>query len=221
MKLLKTAIALKFKSLSLVTLTLIFSSILLMIRIKLNKSYFYLFLIWNIFLALIPYIITIYLITKPKLSKTILLFWFFIWLLFLPNAPYIVTDLIHIRVGNNFMIWLDILVILSFALTGLFLFFLSILDMQKLINSKLNKLPVKSLTLIVIFLCSFGVYLGRFLRYNSWEIISQPKHLFLDIMYIIIKPYQNYEAWLFIFGFGSFLIIGYWLVKYMYLTNTK
>lgn len=213
MEALKILIQTRFKTLVLVTVALIFSIILLMVRMKLNKSYFFLFLIWNVFLAIIPYTITMYLNTKPNISKIKLAFWSLVWLAFLPNAPYIVTDLIHIRIGNHSLLWLDVLVVLSFALSGLLLFFISIMDMQKLLKSKFEKLPVEAVSIVIIFLCGFGVYLGRFLRYNSWEIISQPHLLFKDIITIIFSPFQHFEAWLFTLGFGAFLVVGYFMFK--------
>jgi uncharacterized membrane protein len=160
-----------------------------------------------------------YLNSLPNLNKLKLGFWFLIWLVFLPNAPYIVTDLIHIRVGNNSLLWLDVLVILSFALSGLLLFYLTILDMQKLVTAKFKKIPIEFSTTTVLFLCSFGVYLGRFLRYNSWEIISNPNILISDIIEILISPFQNTNAWLFTLGFGGFLLVGYWMFRNLTLSH--
>lgn len=213
METVKKAIQSQFKTLSLVTVALIFSVILLMVRIKLNKSFFYLFLIWNVFLAIIPFAITMYLNSKQNISTFKLIVWLIIWLAFLPNAPYIVTDLIHIKTGNNTLLWLDILVVLSFALSGLFLFYLSIINMQNLVKSKFEKIPIATLTFSILFLCGFGVYLGRFLRYNSWEIISNPHVLISDVFNILISPFQHYEAWLFTIGFGTFLAVGFWLFR--------
>jgi uncharacterized membrane protein len=218
METLKTLIQLKFKALSLLTVALAFSIILLMVRIKLNTSFFYLFLVWNVCLAIIPYAITMYLNTRQNLSALRLGFWFLVWLAFLPNAPYIVTDLIHIKSGNNTFLWLDILVVLSFALSGVLLFYYSILDMRKLISEKFKGIPLATATTTVLFLCSFGVYLGRFLRYNSWEIISQPQVLISDVITIIIAPFQNYEAWLFTLGFGAFLVVEFWMFKNLHST---
>ncbi len=217
METLKTRIQSKFKTLSLVTVALAFSIIILMLRIKLNTSFFYLFLVWNVFLAIIPFAITLYLNTKENLSPLKLGFGFLVWLAFLPNAPYIVTDLIHIRSGNDTFLWLDILVVLSFAMSGLLLFYYSIIDMQQLMTSRFKRIPITTLTLVIIFLCGFGVYLGRFLRYNSWEIISEPQMLISDILNILLSPFQNSEAWLFTLGFGTFLVVGYW----MFLTLNK
>ncbi|WP_339626828.1 DUF1361 domain-containing protein [uncultured Winogradskyella sp.] len=216
METIKSIIQNKFKTLTLITVALAFSVIVLMVRMKLNKSFFFLFLVWNVFLAIIPYAITMYLTSLQKISKLSLGFWFLAWLAFLPNAPYIVTDLIHIKIGNNAMLWLDVLVILSFALSGLFLFYLSIIDMQGIISKNFKRVPVTSATTVILFLCGFGVYLGRFLRYNSWEIISQPQYLISDIISIISSPFQNYDAWLFTLGFGLFLVIGFWMFKTIY-----
>ncbi|MUU79674.1 DUF1361 domain-containing protein [Winogradskyella endarachnes] len=213
MNMIKNVIQNQFKTLSLISVALVFSAMSLLVRIKLNKSFFYLFLIWNVFLAIIPYAITMYLSAKKNVSKLTLGFGFLVWLAFLPNAPYIITDLIHLRTANNTFLWLDIIVVLSFALSGLFLFYLSVIDMQNLLTYKFENLPIKTITTAILFLWGFGVYLGRFLRYNSWEIISGPHILFKDIVNIIIAPFQHYEAWLFTTGFGMFLVVGFWMFQ--------
>lgn len=219
MEALKSIIQNKFKTLSLIIVALTFSVFILMVRIKLNKSFFFLFLIWNVFLAIIPYAITMYLNTKQNHNKLKLSFWFIVWLAFLPNAPYIVTDLIHIRIGNKALLWVDILVVLSFALSGLLLFFLSILDMQDIISKNFRRIPFDKVTTLILFLCGFGVYLGRFLRYNSWEILSQPHILITDVINILLSPFQHIDAWLFTIGFGTFLAVGFWMFKSIYQTN--
>ncbi len=205
----------KFKTFSLLSISIALSIVLLMIRMKLTHSFFYLFLVWNLFLAVIPFAITTYLLSYPKLNKFGLLVWFSVWLLFLPNAPYIITDLIHLKLSTTYIIWLDILIVSSFACNGLLLFYLSILDMKTILETFLKQSVLSYGTTVVIVLSGFGVYLGRFLRYNSWEIISNPKYLFIDILNIAIKPFSNSEAWLFTMVFGTFLIVGYWIFKHL------
>ncbi len=97
-----------------------------MVRIKITGSYFFLFLVWNLFLALIPFAISTYLVSKPEISKVRLFLWATVWLLFLPNAPYIVTDLVHLKLHNPFWGWFDVLLLVSFAINGLLLYFLSL-----------------------------------------------------------------------------------------------
>jgi len=107
--------------------------------------------------------------------------------------------------------WLDVLVIVSFAFNGLILFMLSLSDMEKLLKRYLNPKFVSFLMLSIFVLTAFGIYLGRFLRYNSWEILNNPLALFSDIINIIVQP--NTEAWIFTLTFGTFLAISYWLLK--------
>ncbi|MEM9680488.1 MAG: DUF1361 domain-containing protein [Bacteroidota bacterium] len=213
MKTTKHLIIQKIEPLTSIGSAMILSIVLLMLRVKLNKSFFYLFLVWNLFLAAIPYAITMYVQRKENHKSFKLLLYFGIWLLFLPNAPYIVTDLLHLRISQTHFLWLDVLVVLSFAAAGLLLFYLSLKDMQQILESKLNRFQIKVLTLLILFLSAFGVYLGRFLRYNSWEILSQPKHIISDICSIIFQPQLHKEAWLFTLGFGFFLYVGYWIFK--------
>lgn len=204
----------QFKTFALLSVSIIFSIVLLMIRMKLTHSFFYLFLVWNLFLAVIPFAITTYLTSLPKLNKFVLVFWFLAWLLFLPNAPYIITDLLHLKISNTHLLWLDILVISSFAFNGLIAFYLSVLDMASILKGRLKHL--NSLIIFILFLCGFGVYLGRFLRYNSWGIVQDPIALFSDILEIVFYPGQHTEAWLFTLLFGAFLTIGYWGFKVIY-----
>ena len=181
----------RFKIFALVTVSMLLSIVLLMIRMKLTHSFFYLFLVWNLFLAVIPFTLTSYLVSLPKLNKIVFVLWFGIWLLFLPNAPYIVTDLIHLRLNEGSFLWLDILVVSSFVFNGLLLFYLSLVDMKNQLKNHLNKSLTNYIITSILFLSGFGVYLGRFLRYNSWEIISNPKYLFVDIINIALKPFTK------------------------------
>jgi uncharacterized membrane protein len=211
METIKTLILNRFKILSLLTLSMALSIILLMIRIKLNQSFFLLFLVWNLFLAIIPFALTTYLTSLVKIHKLAFTMLFGIWLLFLPNAPYIVTDLLHLIHSEKHSIWLDVLVIMSFAFNGLVLFFLSLSDMETILKQHLKPKYITPLMLTIFGLSAFGIYLGRFLRYNSWEILNNPFAIFLDIIQIVIQP--NIEAWIFTLTFGSFLAISYWMLK--------
>ncbi|WP_460218163.1 DUF1361 domain-containing protein [Psychroserpens sp. MEBiC05023] len=201
----------RFKTLSILTLSMTLSIVLLMVRMKLNQSFYLLFLVWNLFLAIIPFAITTTLVSKSKPHKLLLLFSFAVWLLFLPNAPYMVTDLMHLTRTNNQFLWLDILVIMSFAFNGLILFFLSLSDMENLLKSYIKSSLIFPIMLCIFGLTAFGIYLGRFLRYNSWEILNNPFALFSDMFALIFEP--NLEAWIFTLTFASFLAISYWMLK--------
>lgn len=203
----------RYKTITLLTVAISLSTVLLIIRMILTHSNYYLFLIWNLFLAVVPFAITTYLVSIPKLNKYVMLFWFSAWLLFLPNAPYIVTDLLHLKFNNTNLLWLDVLVINAFALSGLILFFFSLIEMKTVLLQYLKKHTVTYIITSTPFISGFGIYLGRFLRYNSWDILSNPTHLTKDLLHIVTKPLLNKEVWLFTILFGSFLSIGLWMFK--------
>lgn len=211
METIKTLILNRFKILSLLTISMALSVVLLMIRMKLHHSFYLLFLVWNLCLAIIPFTITTALISKPKMHKLPMLLSFGVWLLFLPNAPYIVTDLFHVTHAPKHLLWLDVLVIVSFAFNGLILFFLSLSDMEKLLKRYLKSQFIVPVLLFIFGLTAFGIYLGRFLRYNSWEIVNNPIGIFSDVFDIIFQP--NVEAWIFTLTFASFLAMSYWMLK--------
>ncbi|MDO1501291.1 DUF1361 domain-containing protein [Winogradskyella maritima] len=212
MKPIKQLIQSDFKTLSAIFIAMVFSVFTLMLRMKLNKSFFYLFLVWNAFLALIPYAITMYLKTV-RLKKWQLGLSFAVWLLFLPNAPYIITDFLHLRVSNTSFLWLDILVLLSFALSGLLLFYLSLNDMKAIVNEHFPKISQSLFIATLLLLSSFGVFLGRFIRFNSWDVLSQPQLITNTVWDIITKPQLHSEAWLFTLAFGGFLYIGLFIIN--------
>jgi uncharacterized membrane protein len=201
------------KPLILLGVSIFFTLVLLMIRMKLANSYTYLFLVWNLFLAVIPYAITMCLVSLPKLNRTTLLLAFCVWLLFLPNAPYILTDMWHLRYHTTHIFWLDILLISAFAFNGMILFYFSIGDIKTILLRHLNLVTTNLIITFVFFLSAFGIYLGRFLRYNSWEILSNPEMLFIDITNILTQPIVHKEAWLFTLLFGAFFTVGYWVFR--------
>jgi len=150
------------------------------------------FLIWNLFLAGIPYAMSQLIKSNNwiKSTSTLLIMALSIWLLFLPNAPYIITDLIHLNHINSNLIWFDALLIFVFAANGLLLAVLSMVDVHTILKEKWSNI-VASLSIILISLLSgFGIYLGRYLRWNSWELFTQPNTLFQDV----IMSLQNTKA---------------------------
>lgn len=202
MNTIKTYIFNNFKPLSIISICCLISMFLLMIRLKLTHSFFYLFLVWNLLLAAIPFAITTYLKNRKSTGKLLLSFGFCFWLLFLPNAPYIVSDLIHLRLSHPSIIWFDVIMIGTFAISGLLLFYYSLLDMKLILTKYLQSKTVNTIISLILILTSFGVYLGRILRYNSWEIISNPLYLINDIFKIISQPHQHLTAWWFTISFS-------------------
>lgn len=201
MKLIKSIKYIDQVSLKLITLSSLCCIGILVFRIKYTQSLYFLFLLWNLFLAFIPLGLTMYIRATPKLPKWTLIVLLTIWLLFLPNAPYIITDLMHLRRSASALIWLDVLVIGSFAFTGLIAFYITIMDFKFIIKKQFKFKYIKYSVIVIYFLCGFGAYLGRYLRFNSWDIISQPATLFdyiFDLLFITVD--QNLYLFSFFFG---------------------
>jgi uncharacterized membrane protein len=172
-----------------------FIGLLIAVRMIYTGSTLYLFLVWNIFLAWIPFMISAQfgkLITKAKWKQ---LLTFCCWLAFFPNALYIVTDLIHLQIETSVPKWFDAVLLFSASLVGLMMAFISLfrveLFLDKTVHKKIRPLSV----LLILFLASFGVYLGRFLRWNSWDIVSNPFQLLLSIGHRIISPFDHLQTW--------------------------
>lgn len=185
------------------------------IRMAFANNKVFLFLNWNLFLAFIPWLFSSLLIINPQWQKRSLLviLIMMLWLLFFPNAPYILTDLFHLRHRSSIPVWFDLLLILSFAWTGLLFGFISLWNIEIVLAKRLNHNLIAFLSGILLFIGSFGVYLGRYLRWNSWDIIRGPFAIMYDISDRLINPFSHPGAWGMTFFMGLFLNIIYWSFK--------
>jgi uncharacterized membrane protein len=192
-----------------------FSVLLLFARVWRTGQSFYIFLAWNLFLAVIPYWISKFISTRLSIMEspwklTIALI---AWILFIPNSFYIVTDLFHL--GQNYVVpaWFDLLLIFSFAWNGLLLGLLSVRQIEKILAPRLLFKREYLFVVPVMVLNALGVYIGRYLRYNSWDIITNPFRLVVDIAHIISHPIVNKNAWGMTFLFSTFLVLMYSTIR--------
>jgi uncharacterized membrane protein len=107
-------------------------------------------------------------------------------------------------------IWFDALLILSFAWTGLLFGFLSLWDIEEILLRRIKRIYVTLISMALLFVGSFGVYLGRYLRWNSWDIVVKPFRLFSDIGDRVMKPAEYPGAWGMTLFMGVFLNMLYW-----------
>lgn len=182
-------------------------------RYFVTDSKVFLFFNWNLFLAFIPWVISSLIMLKGEIKLTLLVGLIAVWILFFPNSPYILTDLFHLRVRAEVPIWFDLIVILSFAWTGLMYGFISLMDIEVLLQRYLSKRVITLLTISFLFLSSFGIYLGRFLRWNSWDIISNPMGLTYDIADRLINPFAHSRTWGLTILMGILLNMMYFSIK--------
>jgi uncharacterized membrane protein len=196
---------------SILLLFTVYCLVLLIVRVKLTHSIYHFFLVWNLFLAFIPYFFISYLKTKIFLQrskiKTLLLL--FLWLLFLPNSFYLLTDLIHLSQSNDHLIWFDLVVFSSYALIGFTIGIVSLLEFENIIKNYTSSLITQLIIPIICFLSGVGIYLGRVLRYNSWDIMSNPIELIKDIVTSLLSTHSL----LFSFYFGAYIYLFYCLKK--------
>jgi len=193
----------------------LFCFALSIIRLCISSRLTFLFLNWNLFLAFIPWALSTFIaLNGYKTNKIILFALFSTWLLFFPNSPYILTDLFHLRLQTTMPAWFDLVLILSFAWTGLAFGFISLLDLEVLLGKYFKQKVIFSIIFLMLFAGSFGVYIGRFLRWNSWDIISDPASLFADIWDRFINPFSHPRTWGVTILMGILLNMMYWTFKF-------
>ena len=182
-------------------------------RVYSGSGDFFLMLNWNLLLAFVPWALTSVSFLKPKIQQSVvgvailLLF----WLLFFPNAPYIITDLFHLRIRRTIIpIWYDTLMILSYAWTGMLFGFFSLWDIERILGRKLPTPFVTVLSGFLLFVGSFGIYIGRYLRWNTWDFFTRTSEVLTDIGDRFTNPFEHKTTWGVTLFMGIFLNIVYW-----------
>jgi uncharacterized membrane protein len=190
---------------------------MIVVRIDRTGSGYYRFLMDNLFLAAIP----LFLSTMLRITERRQLHWtikaglFVLWLLFLPNAPYILTDILHLTRASHAPAWYDLALLLSCSGTGLLMGYLSLVDMQEIVARNFNAAIGWIFALVSLGLSGFAIYLGRFLRWNSWDVIITPTRLF-QIAGGILHPFSNSRALSVSLVFGIILMLGYISVRILF-----
>ncbi len=201
-----------------ITIILIISSLyataIVALRIFLSSKINYLFFIWNLFLAWIPYLISIYLpVAYYKIrQKFIAYFLLVIWFLFWPNSPYILTDMLHLKQKPGIPLWFDMGMILSFAWTGLMLGFISLIEIQNLVRKRFNRKAGWAFAAFMSLIGALGIYLGRYGRINSWDVLS-PDKLYTTLAMHTNDNLVNNDIIGMTLMYGIFLFLGYVTVK--------
>lgn len=167
------------------------------LRVQIADSGAYTFLIWNLFLAWLPYGFSLVAAWLHGINAA--RWWRLVapgalWLLFFPNAPYIVTDLVHLWRVPAVAWWYDIGLIATFAWTGCFLAVVSLHIMQEIVRSYLGMVASWLFVLASLGLGGLGIYLGRFARLNSWDVFVQPWHVLDHLAEVLLHPLSQPRA---------------------------
>lgn len=173
------------------------------------------FLIWNLFLAWMPILFSSLAQGLNKRSSSLLLTiaCSVAWLLFLPNAPYILTDLVHLRPRAGVPYWYDIFLMAGFAFHGLALGFFSMKQMHAMISLRMRPLYAWGTMLMFSIGAAYGIYLGRVLRWNSWDILQHPIQIAVDSLRPFVDPFAHKEAVVMTIVLSVFLFGGYLVTR--------
>ena len=185
---------------------------LLALRVRLSGSIVFVFLVWNLVLAWMPYAWSLFahgMNERRPHAWWRLLIPGALWLLFFPNALYLITDFIHLRQRAAIPLWYDIALLASFAWSGCFLAVASLRTMQNLVAAYLGGFASWLFVFGVIGLNGLGVYMGRFLRWNSWDVFLDPRGVLADTLHLVANPLANRQATGAIGIFSALLLVCY------------
>ncbi len=181
-------------------------------RVAYSGHWSFFFLSWNLFLAWIPLCSALalwHLNQRKRGSNLLYLALFLCWLIFFPNSPYLVTDLIHLAKRQNVPLWYDMMLIFSYAWNGLILGFTSLWIVQEFVQTRFGKVASWLVVSFSLAASGFGIYLGRFLRWNSWDLFVDPRGLAVVILDRVANPLAYRQTLAVTLLFSVFLAVAY------------
>ena len=190
-----------------------FSFLLYAFRVWYTGSFLFLFIPWNLFLAWLPFYFSSLLKHSGFSFRNLSLM--ALWLLFFPNSPYLITDLFHLEQRAGVPLYYDLVLLFMAAWNGLLMGLLSLRNVERFLLQRVSVLKVRVLIFLCIALCGFGIYLGRYDRYNSWHLVTQPLDLLKGIAAKIIYPASHPGAWAVTILFTVVLLLIYEALKKM------
>lgn len=190
-----------------------FTILLFIFRVAYTGSLLFFFIPWNLFLAWLPFFFSSQIKNaRPDFKNGLL---FCMWLLFFPNSPYLITDLFHLEQREGIPMYFDLVLLFTAAWNGILMGLLSLKNIEDQLRQMLSAKKVKLITAGCFFLCGFGIYLGRYERYNSWHIITQPFSLAKDIALRFMQPWVYPRTWAVTVLFAVLLLLIYETLKKM------
>jgi uncharacterized membrane protein len=134
------------------------------------------YLLWNLALAWVPFVAALALDDVRSTPLSLQLPLLALWLAFFPNAPYLVTDLIHIDPADrSFTSLLGDATLVSVAPVGLALGFSSLMLVERVVRGRFGGRTALAVAVLSLAACSLGIYLGRVVRLNSWDLLTRPR----------------------------------------------
>lgn len=193
-------------------LSILFNMSLLFVRFYYTKELMYGFYIWNTFLAILPLLFSRILLRLDKCNfKAMLLV--ICWLAFFPNAPYMITDVFHYTERPPVPQWYDLIVVITAVWNGLLSGIISLMQIEQFLSRHFRIIWVKIIVIVSFILCGYGVYIGRYLRFNSWDVVMNPKILLYTFAGHVLKPQEHTMTWAFTILFATMFGIIYFTLR--------
>lgn len=192
------------------------SVLLLVVRMIVAGNGRFAFMIWNLFLAWLPVVFALGFrlsLTKHRLQSWQNLGLLALWLGFLPNSFYLMSDLIHLQSSGEASVLYDIAMMMSFIINGLILGYISVYIVHAQLLKKLPERTVMAILAVVFLACGFAIYLGRYLRWNTWDIVLNPFGILFDLSERVVNPALHIQTYVVTLSFFV-LLSGTYAVVY-------
>jgi len=187
---------------------------ILLVHTVLSHNFTYWYLAWNLLLAWLPLLFVVFLRRSLKYHPWLAwrpMVWTVLWLAFLPNSFYIVSDLLHLQGVSTSDILYDTVMMVSFMLNGLILGYISLYQVHQELKKRLSATSVNCLIGLSLLVCSYAIFLGRDLRWSSWDLIINPQGILFDISNQVIDPRQHLQTFtitlMFFVLLGTFYLV--------------
>lgn len=173
-----------------------------------NHDYAFSYLPWNLMLAWLSLFVTLWL--ERTLHRTFWSSWYaltitMLWLVLLPNTFYMISDLVHLQEVGRVDLLYDVVMFFSFIANGVLLGFLSLFIVHRELLQRLKGRMATTFIATIILICSFAIYVGRELRWNTWDIITNPSSLLFDVSDRVLNPHEHPQAFTTTFSFFALL----------------
>ncbi len=117
-----------------------------------------------------------------------------LWLVLLPNAFYMISDFVHIQDVSRVDLLYDVVMFASFIFNGVFLGLISLYLVHWELAKRLRRRTATTFIGIIILSCSFAIYIGRELRWNTWDILTNPSSVLFDVSDRVLNPREHPKA---------------------------
>ncbi len=149
-----------------------------------NHSLEFSYLPWNLILAWLPLLLSIRLVSvlkNKRWSSWETMIVSVLWIVFLPNSFYMISDFIHLQEIRRPDLLYDVLMFTAFIFTGVVLGLSSLYLIHLEFIKRFANQTVLATIVTILVLCSGAIYIGRDLRWNSWDIVANPTGLLFDV----------------------------------------